>query len=80
LCEFVDFEVGSVFKIGGIGFTGSEGILGMNGETVHGGTVDQGEIFRGSDVSGQDPVEAVPEVDSFLLNVRKGLEKIEKCI
>jgi hypothetical protein len=52
----------------------------MNSETVHGGAVDQGEIFRGSDVSGQDPVEAVPEVDSFLLNVRKGLEKIEKCI
>jgi hypothetical protein len=51
----------------------------MHGKSVHGGAVDQGEIFRGSDVSGQDPVEAGPEVDSFLLNVRKGLEKIEKC-
>jgi hypothetical protein len=51
----------------------------MNGKSVHGGAVDQGEIFRGSDVFGQDTVEAVPEVDPFFPDVRKALKKIEKC-
>ena len=58
-------------QVCGIGLGGAEGGGCLDGKSVHGGTVELGNVHIGIGVLGQDPSQALRQRHRFRVNCRK---------